>query len=255
MNRRLLYIGCMFISLAGACGDALAQRTARRCQVMATVAPEGYGMTETMLSAIYSEAFRRIGLCLFVIRLPAARASMENDKGMVDGELGRGPSYGLAHPTLARVGEPAAFMRLSAYVRDPGPDIAGWGGLRAKPYNVEYRLGIEAARKGLQAVSLSSPPSSVPHTIQGLKKLAVGRTDVYIDFDEHVGPLLQPHCLVLRRHITRAGVLQVLPVHAYLSRNNTALAAKLSAALKDMRDEGLLTSYQRVANSKAEACQ
>jgi hypothetical protein len=222
--------------------------------VMASISPSAASPLGHLSKAIYTEAFQRVGYDLVVIYLPPARASMAADAGMIDGELGRGPTYGVVHPALVRVDESAFTMTLSAYTTEPGVELPGWKALRDKSYKVEYRLGIEVSRSGAMNVVPAASLSSVPSTLQGLRKLAIGRTDVFIDFEEHVDPLLTQRCFVNSERIVRSGIMQQVQIHAYMSRKNLALAARLSAALRAMKHEGVIAAYQRRASEHPAPC-
>jgi hypothetical protein len=224
--------------------------------MMASLAPTAESATDGLSTAIYTEAFRRIGMRLVVIALPPVRSTFAAEHDSIDGELGRGPAYGAAHPTLARVEEPAFSLTLSAYTNAPAMQVNGWHSLSNQPYRVEYRWGIESASTGLQTIGSQGSVSSVSSTLQGLQKLAIGRTDIFIDFDEHVHRLLRQNCFANKGLIRRAGPLQRIPIHAYLSPHNASLAPKLSNVLKSMKREGVIKMYEQAAGTdqKVVAC-
>jgi hypothetical protein len=205
--------------------------------VMATLSPSTNTTAASPTVGLYTEAFRRLGYQLVVVHLPPARASAEADANRIDGELARGSHYGAAHPGLVRVEEPAYSITLAAFTVGPGLALSGWNGLRNKEYKVEYRFGIESARAGLAQIVPPVRLSSIPTTLQGLQKLAIGRTDVFIDFDVHVVPLLRTTSLANNARIYRAGTVQQVSLYAYMSAKNAALASQLAAVLKDLKRE------------------
>lgn len=114
---------------------------------------------------------------------------------------------------------------LSAYATEAGLDPSGWSALRKQAHRVAYRMGIEASRYGVA--------DFVPTTLQGLKKLAVGTTDVYIDFDDHVAMQLRRQVFVESRRIVWAGAMERFRVHAYLSPKRRAGAQAFGHAEED----------------------
>lgn len=194
---------------------------------------------------IYREAFRRIGHKLVYVYKPPLRGSLEADYGLVDGELGRGSGYSAAHPNLIRVDVPALFLTLSAYAIDPALHLNGWDSLRTSACRVEYRSGMQIPQSRLGAVVAPTRLSSVGTTLQGLMKLAAGRTDVYLDFGGHVESVLAGANFPNRERIWRMAYIERVAIHAYLHKSHADLERPLSAALSQMGHQGVLRQYVR----------
>lgn len=236
-------LGCLLLLLPGYVQTRPTDNHELPRIVMASLAPPSATPLEYSSTKIYTEAFRRMGYELVVVSLPPARASMAAEFGKIDGELTRGPNYGIGHPLLVRVDEPAFTIALSAYSIKPGMRLSGWNRLREQAYRVEYRTGIEISQNAIAIMVPGARLSAVPSTIQGLQKLALGRTDVFIDFEPHVHLLLKQHRFPNSERIFHAGTMQHIPVHAYMSRKDTALAVRLAATLKAMKREGTMAAY------------
>jgi hypothetical protein len=87
--------------------------------------------------------------------------------------------------------------------------------------------------------------SAVASTL-GLRKLAAGRTDLYID-----GELLVEATLARAEFrgtsIRKVAVMEKINAHAFLHPKHRALAARLSATLVQMKREGLIERYRKAA--------
>lgn len=209
---------------------------------------EGKGsFQERFCVMIYTEALHRLGYRLELQRYPSARASLLLDKGEVDGDLGRIYDYGETHPNLIRVEEANSSLVFTAFAVKPGIRLEGWESLRDTTYKVEYRLGGKRPGIVLPQLVDSDHLSSIPKMEQGLKKLLLGRTDVYID----VGSITLEAIRELERSqpraaaIYEAGIMESFTSHAFLHKKNAALALRLSETLKTMKNEGLFELYRK----------
>lgn len=220
--------------------------------VMATFATPGRSSPRSLNALIYAEAFRRLGYRLVVVPLPPLRATRMAEAGLIDGELERSTAYGATHPGLVRIDQVSQILTLGAYVVDPGIRIERTDAFVKSPYRFEYRMGIRAAQAGVPGGIPESQISVIGSTEQGLRKLAAGRTDVYIDFDERVNLTMRLQPALQGGHIFRAGTLQEVRINAYLSRKRAALAPVLAAELDTMKREGVIAGYERAINGDAQ---
>ena len=240
MQRRRFVTSSISISVmwlaAMACGPASAQPASDHL-VMAT-----FGQVDSFaskwLELIYTEAFRQLGVELEIRYLPAARAGAEAQAGKVDGELGRSLEYEATQTTMVRVSEPTLFVATAAYAKRPDIQLApGWEGLRGTNYRTEYRFGYSITERKLTAVLPAAHLSAVQTSETGLRKLVLGRTDLFVDTAETIEPLLaSPE--FRDAGIRLASVLQRGPLYAYLNKKHAALAPRLAAILKKMRESG-----------------
>jgi hypothetical protein len=88
--------------------------------------------------------------------------------------------------------------------------------------------------------------SSVTHSILGLRKLAAGRTDLFID-----GELLVESALTAAEFrgtsIHKVAVMEELNGHSFLNSKHRALAGRLSETLAQMKREGLIKKFRTAA--------
>lgn len=201
------------------------------------------------LALIYTEVFRRLGYELQYNGYPSARASWMSDAGRVDGEINRVSDYHRTHPNMIRVDEPHFSTILSAYAVRPGIVIDGWESLKHSAYRVEYRRGTKILEIGLRSAVRPEKLSDITSTLQGVKRLILGRTDLYVDVQD----LVNERLLEMDRtrfdtsKVYEAGVLAEDTLHLFLHRKNAALVPKIDAALKAMKAAGLIAHYKTAA--------
>ena len=193
------------------------------------------------LIRVYTQLTTELGLGFAFVEVPPKRATALVLLGEVDGELGRTFDYQLLYPTLVRVPEPNNAVRFSAYATRPGLRFDTWHALRAGGVRCEYRLGIVELERMLLRELPATQVSAIPTIAQGVKKLLLGRTDLYFDVEEAVGDylfFLDP----AQRHGTstmrQAGVVLATTGHAYLSASRAALAPPLAAGLARLKRQG-----------------
>lgn len=215
--------------------------------VLASLVSNTDGFAARWLALIYNDAFQQLGVELEIRTFPAARASAEAAAGNVDGELARSFEYQAMQPNLVRVPEATFLASTIAYARRPDVRLApGWEALRNTPYRVEYRLGYPAMASKLAAVLPPSQLAEVRDAETGLRKLVLGRSDLYVDVEDSVAPMLaRPE--FRNAGIRPSSVLQRGPIHAYLNKQHAELALRLAAVLKRMRDSGQIERYRQQA--------
>ncbi len=203
-----------------------------------------------LMALAYREAFRQVDLELEMRNMPGLRASAEAEAGKVDGEAGRSREYGELHPTLVRVEEPFFKAATSAFTISPDLKLNGWDSLKGKNLRVEYRAGYPLLRMRLEPIVAKPLLSVINDGHKGLKKLALGRSDVYVDLDDAILPLLQTEEF---KHdgIRIAGPMESTPIHIYLNARHADLAPRLSAVFKAMKSSGIIDQLrERAARSE-----
>lgn len=235
MRRRRVIAGMLLAALAA--GPAHAGGEATRI-VMASMLEQQNTYAARWLRLIYTEAFQQLGVELEIRGFPAARASVEAIAGNIDGELTRAYEYGDLQSVLMRVPEAPIWSTTAAYARSSSVQpVNGWESLRGSSYRIEYRFGYRVVQQRLTEVLPQGGYSGAQSSEIGLRKLAIGRTDLYIDNVEVVDSLLD-NAEFKSSGIHQVGVLDRSPIYAYLNKKHEKLALRLSAVLKKMRDSG-----------------
>ncbi|MRW82865.1 hypothetical protein GJ698_02010 [Pseudoduganella sp. FT26W] len=240
MRRRSFVTGITLSALAG----PRAWGGEARHLVMASVVTDNDGFAARWLALIYTDAFRQLGVALEIRSFPAARASAEAAAGNVDGELARSYDYAAVQPDLVRVAEPTLLAETVAYARRADVRLApGWSSLRDTSFRIEYRLGYPVIARKLTTVVPADRLTDVRNAETGLRKLVLGRSDVYVDNAYTVESLLQrPE--FRDAGIRRAAVMERGGIHAFLNKRYADLASRLSVVLKKMRDSGQIERYR-----------
>jgi hypothetical protein len=221
------------------CALPAAEAQTRQKIVLASVFTQNENYLATALQLIWREAFRQLDIEVNIETFPPLRGSMEADAGMVDGELARAREYGDKHPNLIRVEESSMLVTASAYTTDPGLQIKSWADLGDHAYRVEYRLGYAVIKARLEGVVPKDNLSATSNSEQGLKKLALGRSDIYVDIEEYVLPVLAREKF-RTNGIRRAGRLESAVLYLYLHKKNAALVPRLTAIMHQMKTSGQL---------------
>ena len=198
------------------------------------------------LDLIYREAFRRLGYDFQLLNMPSKRASALSDTGESDGEVHRARSYAAFHPNLVIVEQPHYMAKFVAYASQPIVLAPGWDSLKGSAYRIEYRLGIQHAEEMLRQRVEAARMTPIATPEQGLQKLAFGRSDIFIDVNFNIDPLLDDP-RYRHAHIHQVAVMDEIGGHAFLNRKYAALAPKLAAILLQLKQEGLIENYQKQA--------
>lgn len=207
------------------------------------------------LKLFYTKAFKRIGRELVYEYYPAKRATMMLKMGKIDGEISRIYSYNDNQPNLIRVEEPIAAVKFSAFANDPDLKLSGWESLRGTDYNVDYVRGIKISEINLAKVVDKKNLSETTLHIYALRRLIAGRTDVYVGVETTVLEALESEEFK-NSGIHKVGLMDERTVHAFLHIKHKLLAPKLSAVIKEMKNDGLVEKiYQEllVSESKLES--
>jgi len=195
-------------------------------------APDKSGFEDLILD----EAFRRVGYSYELIKIPSERALTSVDRGEIDGDYVRIAGLGQSYPNLVMVAEPIAVWEFAVFAAAGCPRIAAWEDLRDKPFGriIGWKI-VEQRTEGFPHATTARDENSL------FALLRAGRVDAVV-FDRLQGAM---------RGETPAAVLEKRDMHLYLHRDHAELAGKLGAALKAMRQEGLIDRITRSVLEKS----
>ena len=117
---------------------------------------------------------------------------------------------------------------------------------------MEYRRGVKLSEGELVKVVAPEHLSNVASVEQGLKKLILGRTDLYVDVEFIIFEAikrLDPAQFDVSA-LYQAGIMQEVGAYAYLHKKHAALVPKVAAVLKAMKREGLFEQYLEIASKQ-----
>ncbi|MBT9569243.1 MAG: transporter substrate-binding domain-containing protein [Thiobacillus sp.] len=191
------------------------------------------------LDAVAGEAFRRAGVQLRLIRLPAERGLINANAGTDDGELTRIAGLEAQYPNLIRVPEKLIEWEFSAFSKKASLSPT-WEVLRARP--VGHIRGWKIYEK--QLVDAPYVVTS-DDSAQLFRQLQLDRIDVAL-YERWLG-------LSLMKRMNIRGIAPLEPSIAkremfiYLNKRHAALVPKLAEALYAIKAEGL---YDRLYREK-----
>ena len=208
-----------------------------------TAAPYTTDRDDGLLDIVVSEAFRRVGLELVLIKVPAERALRNANEGIDDGDLSRIAGLEKVYPNLIRVPEHLFVMKFVAFSRFPGRRFDHWRSL--EPYTIGLIRGWKILENGTQGF-----PSvlTLDNAAQLFRMLRKGRLDVAL-YSQALGLHI----------IQQQGWTDVFPaakplatrrMYLYLHKKHRRRVPRIAAALADIKREGL---YDRLYQEKIAA--
>ncbi|MRV73458.1 hypothetical protein GJ700_17235 [Duganella sp. FT92W] len=245
---RVRMAACIAASLVCGVWQASAQADPRPMLVL-TGAIEIHTTYGPWLTLIYTEALGRLGYRLDYRPYPAKRSSLVSDSGEADGEINRVAEYSQLHPELVKVPVPHFAIRFCAYAARPMALANGWEALKPADLRVEYRSGVALPSVQLPLVVSADRLTVVNSTLLGLRKLQVGRSDVFVEVETVADAALAADEF-RNTAIRKVALMDSADVYAHLHKRHADLAVKLGQVLADMKKEGLIEKYRLQAMVK-----
>jgi len=191
------------------------------------------------LDAVAGEAFRRAGVKLRLVKLPAERGLINANAGTDDGDLTRIAGLDAQYPNLIRVPEKLLDSEFTAFSKNAVLP-ATWDVLRAHPIgHIRGWKIYENQLAGAPLVVTSDDAS------QMFRQLQLNRIDVAL-YERWLGQSL----------LKQQGIKGIYPLDPslgkremfiYLNKRHAALVPKLAEALRAIKAEGL---YDRLYKEK-----
>jgi polar amino acid transport system substrate-binding protein len=196
-----------------------------------------------LLDIVVGEAFRRAGLTLKLVKLPAERGLINANEGIDDGDLSRIAGIEKVYPNLIRVPEKIFDMDFVAFARTDLIKHASWQALQS--YSVGYITGWKIFEQNLlpktEATTAEAPE-------QLMDMLALGRVQFAL-YSRWMG-------LAIAKSMGLSDVRVIEPalaqraMYIYLNKHNSKYIPELVKALRDIKQEGM---YTRVCKEKFSA--
>jgi polar amino acid transport system substrate-binding protein len=199
------------------------------------------------LIRVYKDVCAMIDVDLQFLDVPPKRATAMVQAGLADGELGRTFGYLELFPSLIRLSEPNNLVHFSVYSVKPKARLDNLQELRSIGLRCECRRGIPELESLLTAELGANNFSQISDVGQGLRKLQLGRTDLYFDVKEAVDDYLQFR--LCHSGLPETPVVQNLATvlsttgHCYLNQLHASLAPKMADALSRLKKDGTVTRY------------
>ena len=191
-----------------------------------------------LFKRILTEAYGRIGYDVTVEGVPAERALVMSNQGVVDGEAARVPVIEPVCPNLIRVPTPLYVNRVVVFSRIGEIDLShSWDGL------YPYRVGVVRGYKFVDKMTASMNRVLAPDYHNLFVMLENGRLDVAVTEYFDVLPTLKE--MQPRNVRIQVPPLAYNPMYHYLHKRNADLVPKIDAVLRDMRREGRMQAIQQ----------
>lgn len=231
----LALAGALLLMAANVCRAEMPMLVLNDANEPPFTTPDGQGF----LDAVAGEAFRRAGVKLRLVKLPAERGLINANAGTEDGDLTRIAGLDTQYPNLVRVPEKLIDYEFTAFSKNAALP-ATWEVLRAR--SIGHIRGwkiYENQLKGAPAVVSSDDAA------QMFRQLQLDHIDVAL-YERWLG-------LSLLKNQDIKGIVPLNPPLAkremfiYLHKRHAALVPKLAEALRAIKAEGL---YKRLYREK-----
>jgi polar amino acid transport system substrate-binding protein len=191
------------------------------------------------LDVVAGEAFRRVGVELRLIKLPAERGLINANEGSEDGDLTRIAGLEKTYPNLIRVPEKLVDWQFAAFSKDKTIPST-WSALQQHDVGLIKGWKIyEKAFAGSEHVSTADDPAQL------FQLLEMNRIEVAL-YERRLGlALMKQEGLKDIRPLVPP--LDTREMFIYLHMRHAPLVPKLAEALRAMKREGF---YQRMYNEK-----
>lgn len=187
---------------------------------------------------IVKETFRRVGLRLKLVRLPAERGLMNANAGIEDGDLSRIAGLEKTYPNLVRVPEKIFDMDFVAFSRKATPTEASW--VMLEPVLVGHIKGWKIFENNLRPgthVTLADNPQQL------FSLLEKDRVDVAL-YDRWMGTALAKKTGIRNVHVVEPP-LATREMFIYLHQRHADKIPAIAATLRALKVEGLYTQVCR----------
>lgn len=196
---------------------------------------------------ILVEAYKRLGIEIVAVPLPAERALRVADSGLTDGETVRIEGIDALYPNLVRVPEPVVSVRVKAFTTGKTFPVTGWESLR--PYSICYMHGLKLYEQGTQGMNCMAAlglENALRLLHDGVCEVAVLSSSAWVMVDSlNLGPMreIEPQ-------------IAAYDLYHYVHKSHENLVPLLTGELRKMKQEGVIEAILRphqmdIQNAKA----
>lgn len=213
--------------LLAACAASAGAQTTLRLARLENIPDQAVGAE--ILEAVY----RRVGIAVEFVDLPAKRALIESSQGRVDGEVHRILAVGSEYPTLIAVQPSINFIEPAAFVKQLDFRVDGWASIA--PYAIGIVRGVGSSERGTRGARRVEAVGTMDQLMQ---MLDAGRIEVAVN-DRFSGVLVNRR---LRLEAIRplSPALERIALYHFLHERHRALVPRVAQALQAMQDSGEL---------------
>lgn len=180
---------------------------------------------------VIREAFKRLGIDIQIVPLSSARSLSNADQSIDDGNFLRIQGVEKKFPHLVRVPEKIVDVKFVVFSKQKSLKTPGWKSL--EPFHVGYIRGWQIAEEMIKNVRQTTV---VENRTSLFKVLENDRID--LAFAELYGGYYQIHALKLQDVTMAQPPLATREMFLYLNKKHEKLVPKLTATLKEMKQDG-----------------
>jgi polar amino acid transport system substrate-binding protein len=251
MFTRWIKILCLgFIAIGGNC-KALA-KTPELVLNDPTAPPFTNESHAGLFDIVVGEAFKRVGLRLVLVKLPAERGLINANSGIDDGDLSRIAGIEKTYPNLIRVPEKIFDMDFVAFTLKADSKRMNWQTLQ--PFSVGFIKGWKIFERNLKAGTEITTAEGPEQLIEMLK---LGRVQ-YALYSRWMGLAMAQHKGIKNVRVAEPALAQ-RAMFIYLNKRHAAYVQALAKALREIKREGMYTRvckklFSRIASPTSQ-CQ
>ncbi len=197
---------------------------------------------------VLREAYRKIGIHVFISPLPAKRSLHHANEGLSDGELFRIAGMEKTFKNLIRVPVPINYLDGVVMTRKASFDVQGWDSL--KPYTIAIRRGVKFSEAGTAGMK-----QAFFNTNMSLGRILLEENKIDIAVIARVNGL---KIIQQLKEVNASDDLRLLepplqsyPLYHYLHKRFSYLIPKLTTALKELSQSGRIAEIRKDYLAKA----
>ncbi len=187
--------------------------------------------------AVLREAYKKIGIDIKTIILPAERSLHTSNAGDTDGEINRIRGIENKYPNLRMVSISVNILEGIVFTKGLQIKITDWNSL--KPYRIGIRRGTKFAERGTEGMNVNTISSNE----QLFGMLNKGRHEVIVA--ARLEGLKQVKKLNLKDVFAVEPPLVTLKLYHYLHKKHIDLLPQIQSVLKKMADEGRIETIRK----------
>ncbi len=186
----------------------------------------------------YTELFRRMNMDFELSYIPLNRSEQQLKVQELDGEVARVYSYLKHRDDLIRLPQPIYSMTFSFYCRKNSEiEISHWSDLDNTDLRIDVRRGMAFIDEELKKYDIRGDLVKLNTTEQGLNRLKMDRSDVFIDNKISVEPYLLNDQYDFRHYLYESGIAETLDIHLYLHKRHEAIIPQINEVVIDLSSE------------------
>ncbi|MDE1464644.1 substrate-binding periplasmic protein [Spartinivicinus poritis] len=201
--------------------------TASNNTLIITQVTDDSPLTNTAKDIIHT-AYKKLGINIHFLRLPAERSLVLTNQSVTDGELFRIDNINLAYPNLIKVPTPYLVAEHMAFSKTKQFTVKGWESV--KPYRICFRIGYKVAEHNTRGFNIVL----VNTNQQALHMLNSNRVDIAI-LNRLIG-LNSIQSLGFQDIKMLTPPLQTTPLFHYLHKKHEKLAPAVNCAVREVKN-------------------